>query len=224
MGYNGPAYTWCNNRFSSVPTYERLDHCLGNVEWCDAFPNTTVYNLPIILSDHASILTITQPSFIRWKTNFKFKNWWTFQEDYQEIAKNAWASSVNKPFHATTTNLAGNLKRWYKKKKPLQQQLENFQNQINEIQLKPLQMQDHSLQERLAAQYEENLTKLTEFYRQHAKKHWATQGDRNTSFFHNAVQKLKRQNRIVSIKDTHGNNLFDPDDIAKEFFFFAPPP
>jgi hypothetical protein len=221
LGFIGPAYTWTNMRFSSKPIFERLDRCIANAEWCGVYPNTNVFNLPIIhsLSDHAPILVTTDSQFRRPKLHFKFENWWTFEEDFKGVAKNAWVSSVNKPFHATTTNLAGNLKRWYKKKKPLQQQLENFQNQINEIQLKPLQMQDHSLQERLAAQYEENLTKLTEFYRQHAKKHWATQGDRNTSFFHNAVQKLKRQNRIVSIKDTHGNNLFDPDDIAKEFFF-----
>jgi hypothetical protein len=78
-------------------------------------------------------------------------------------------------------------------------------------------MQDYSLKTRLVAEYEENLTKLTEFYRQRAKKHWATQGDRNTSFFHNAVQKRKRRNRIVSIKDTHGKNIYDPSDIANEF-------
>jgi hypothetical protein len=109
------------------------------------------------------------------------------------------------------------LKRWCKKKKPLQQQLDSIQDQINEIQMKPVQLQDHSLQASLVAQYEENLTKLTEFYRQRVKKHWATQGDRNTSFFHNAFQKHKHRNRIVSIKDNHGNNLFDPNDIAKEF-------
>jgi hypothetical protein len=99
----------------------------------------------------------------------------------------------------------------------LQQQLDSIQNQITEIQMKPAHLQDHSLQARLVSQYEESLTKLTEFYRQRAKKHWATQGDRNTSFFHNAVQKRKRRNRIVSIKDSNGNALFDPDDIAKEF-------
>ena len=32
LGYNGPAYTWTNKRFSSVPTYERLDRCLGNAD------------------------------------------------------------------------------------------------------------------------------------------------------------------------------------------------
>jgi hypothetical protein len=27
LGFNGPAYTWSNKRFSSMPTYERLDRC-----------------------------------------------------------------------------------------------------------------------------------------------------------------------------------------------------
>ena len=72
--------------------------------------------------------------------------------------------------------------------------------------MKLVQLQDHSLQSKLVSQYENSLTKLTEFYRQRAKKHWVTQGDRNTSFFHNVVQTRKRRNRIISIKDAHGNN------------------
>jgi hypothetical protein len=42
LGYNGTACTWPNKQFSSVPTYERLDHCLGNVEWCKVSPTTTI--------------------------------------------------------------------------------------------------------------------------------------------------------------------------------------
>ena len=139
------------------------------------------------------------------------------EEDFQNVAKTAWDLSANRPFHSRTTNLAGTLKRWCKKKKPIQQQLDTLQQQINSIQMQPIQEQDHSLEVKLIAQYEENMTKLTEFYRQRAKKHWATHGDRNTSFFHNAVLKRKRRNRIVSINDTNGNNLFDPEDIAREF-------
>jgi phage/plasmid-associated DNA primase len=139
------------------------------------------------------------------------------EEDFQNVAKTAWDLSANKPFHSRTTNLAGTLKKWCKKKKPIQHQLDTLQQQINSIQMQPIQEQDHALEVKLIAQYEENMTKLTEFYRQRAKKHWATQGDRNTSFFHNAVQKRKRRNRIVSIKDAHGNNLFDLEDIAHEF-------
>jgi hypothetical protein len=77
--------------------------------------------------------------------------------------------------------------------------------------------QDHSLEAKLISQYESNMTKLNEFYKQRAKKHWATQGDRNTTFFHQAVTKRKRRNRIMSIKNTQGQDMFDPQEIAEEF-------
>jgi hypothetical protein len=38
LGFSGPAYTWTNRCFSSNPIYERLDRCLVNAEWCDAYP------------------------------------------------------------------------------------------------------------------------------------------------------------------------------------------
>lgn len=119
MGYHGPAYTWCNKRYSSVPTYERLDRCLANVEWCNVYPNTSVFNLPIIISDHAPILTISQPTTVKIKKSFKFENWWLMEKDFQETASNAWISSAHYPFHACATNLAGSLKRWCKTKRPL---------------------------------------------------------------------------------------------------------
>jgi endonuclease/exonuclease/phosphatase family metal-dependent hydrolase len=61
LGFNGPAYTWTSKRFASKPTFERLDRCLVNADWCDVFPISNVYNLPIIhsISDHAAILLST---------------------------------------------------------------------------------------------------------------------------------------------------------------------
>lgn len=97
------------------------------------------------------------------------------------------------------------------------QQLDNIQNQIRDIQMLPIQVQDHNLEASLIAQYEENMTKLTEFYRQRAKKQWATRGDQNTSFFHHAVLKRGRKNHIFSINDSQSNPVHDPDDITKEF-------
>uniref|UniRef100_A0ACD5Z7B9 Uncharacterized protein n=1 Tax=Avena sativa TaxID=4498 RepID=A0ACD5Z7B9_AVESA len=217
LGYSGPAYTWTNKCFSSTPVFERLDRCLANAEWCGIYPNTNVFNLPIMFSDHAPILISTESHFRKPKLSFKFGNWWTMEDDFQITAKTAWISSANRPFHARTTHLAGSLKKWCKKKKPLSQQLDNIHEQIKNIQMQPIQVQNHSLEADLILQHEENMTKLIEYYRQRAKKHWATQGDRNTSFFHNAVLKRRRRNRIISISDTHGNNLHDPKDIANEF-------
>uniref|UniRef100_A0ACD5ZJE8 Uncharacterized protein n=1 Tax=Avena sativa TaxID=4498 RepID=A0ACD5ZJE8_AVESA len=78
LGYSGPAYTWINKRFSSKPTFERLDRCLANAEWCVAFPISNVYNMRIIhsLSDHAVILLSTEGPVRKVKCSFKFENWW----------------------------------------------------------------------------------------------------------------------------------------------------
>jgi hypothetical protein len=37
--------------------------------------------------------------------------------DFQELAKTAWVSTVNKPFSSRTNNLAGKFKIWCRKKK-----------------------------------------------------------------------------------------------------------
>jgi hypothetical protein len=41
--------------------FERLDRYLANAEWCGVFPNTNVFNIPIM--------------FGRLKLHFKFENW-----------------------------------------------------------------------------------------------------------------------------------------------------
>jgi exonuclease III len=72
LGFSGPAYTWMNRHFSSKPIYERLDRCLVNADWCDVFPNSNVYNNPLIhsLSDHAPLLLSTDGPARKIKRSF----------------------------------------------------------------------------------------------------------------------------------------------------------
>ena len=83
--------------------------------------------------------------------------------------------------------------------------------------MKPVHEQDHNLESSLVCRYEENLTKLTQYYSQRAKKYWAIMGDRNTKFFHHAVLKRRRKNQIVSIKDKNNITHFNPEKIAHTF-------
>lgn len=217
MGYHGPAFTWCNKHFTSIPVYERLDRCFANAEWCNAFPNTTVYNLPIMYSDHAPILSITKPNSMKSKRSFKFENWWLLEEDFNEAARNNWIRTNEKPFHVRTNLLAGSLKKWSKGKRPLKKQLDSIHKDLETIQAAPPHLQDHSMEANLIEQYDRIMTKLTEYYRQRAKRHWATKGYRNTTYFHNSVLKRRRKNRISVIYD-HNNCMFqNPDDIASCF-------
>lgn len=170
IGYSGPVYTWRGRQHTSSPVYQRLDCFPVNPDWCDVYPNTKVLNLPIILSDHAPILISTDGVFRKPKQTFKFENWWLQEKDFFMHAKAAWNSTRKAPFSVRTNSLAGSLKKWCKKKKPLHQELKSIENQINNIQMKPLQEQDHALESTLTIRYEQNLTKLTQFYRQRAKK------------------------------------------------------
>lgn len=217
LGFSGPAYTWTNKRYSSNPIYERLDRGLVNPEWCVIYPNTNVYNLPIIMSDHAPILISTDGTYKQPRKNFKFENWWLMEDDFQDHAKSVWNNSANRPFSARTNYLAGALKRWCRKKKPIQQEINQLEEQIKNIQMKSPQDQDHAHEAALIQRYEQGMTKLTEFYTQRAKKQWARDGDRNTHYFHHAVLKRRRRNTIVSIKDEHNVLHFNSNAIANTF-------
>ncbi|PNT74998.1 hypothetical protein BRADI_1g26043v3 [Brachypodium distachyon] len=82
LGFSGPAYSWTNRRFFTSPLYERLDRFFANPEWSDMFPNANVYNLPIMLSDHAPVLAVLHFKFKKPTYQFKFENWWLLEEDF----------------------------------------------------------------------------------------------------------------------------------------------
>jgi hypothetical protein len=132
----------------------------------------------------------------------------------------AWKHSVSPPFTRRTKDLAGSLKAWSKKKKPLQDQVNQLEKEIEQIQMAPPEEQDHNKEGQLTKDYEETMTKLTQYYKQRAKKHWATFGDRNTRFFHIAALKRRRRNRINSIRKPDGQVTFDPQQIASHFISF----
>lgn len=98
LGYSEPTYTWTNKWFSSTPIYERLDRCLGNTGWCLAYPNTTIYHLPMMYNDHAPILVVLNSQHPRINKPFRFENWWLMDNEYHDIAKNSWNRSSNHVF------------------------------------------------------------------------------------------------------------------------------
>jgi hypothetical protein len=58
LGYSGPAYTWSNKRFSIIPTFQRLDRSLANVEWCLAYPGKIVAEPPNLMSSQEYLSSI----------------------------------------------------------------------------------------------------------------------------------------------------------------------
>jgi hypothetical protein len=106
------------------------------------------------MSDHAPILISTDGTYKQPRKNFKFENWWLMEDDFQDHAKSVWNISTNRPFSARTNYLAGALKRWCRKKKPIQQEINQLEEQIKNIQMKPPQFQDHTQEDALIQRYE----------------------------------------------------------------------
>jgi hypothetical protein len=117
LDYNGPSYTLTIERFTSAPTYQRLDRCLGNAEWCKAFPSTTIYHLPMMYRDHTPILAILNSNRPHTNKPFRFENWWIKEQEFQEISKLSWQRSSTRDFTPKKTKfLVADLKKWRRKK------------------------------------------------------------------------------------------------------------
>jgi hypothetical protein len=106
------------------------------------------------ISDHAAILLSTEGPVKRIKNTFKFENRWLKESDFNDYAKKVWNVSKHKSFSNRTNHLAGQLKIWCKKKKPLQQELNSLEEQIKAIQMKPSQQQDHTAETSVTVRYE----------------------------------------------------------------------
>lgn len=118
LGYSGPAYTWTNRRFTTNPTYERLD------AWEILIGANVFLNLWFIICRCYIVIMPLSLLFCRAlasgpkpKRNFRFQNWWLNEDDFHEVANQAWLRSTGKPFHIRTNALTGSIKRWVRKKK-----------------------------------------------------------------------------------------------------------
>ena len=55
LGFMGPMFTW-HKHFENYTVWERLDRAVATNDWFSMFPNTKVYHLDAITSDHKALL------------------------------------------------------------------------------------------------------------------------------------------------------------------------
>jgi len=57
-------------------------------------------------------------------------------------------------------------------------------------------------------------------YKQRAKKDWAVNDDRNTTFFHHSIIKRNRENRIAHLQNLDGSHSTTPDQLANTLIHY----
>jgi hypothetical protein len=133
----------------------------------------TVYNLPIMYSDHAPILTISNRPLLNLR---KLLNLWLFESDFQATAQTAWSSSCNKPFHLRTSKLACSLKRWSRTKRPLQQQLDSIHAELDAVQSTPIHLLEQLSLINMIKLWQNQVNIIDR-----AKRHCVVHGNKNTT-------------------------------------------
>lgn len=85
----GCSYTWTSNPRNREVTKEKLDRVLANLPWLMDFSNVMAIALPVISSDHSSILLHLLPK-AKSGQMFNFEAFWAEQEECEMVAKNGW--------------------------------------------------------------------------------------------------------------------------------------
>lgn len=208
-------YTWCNNRKDKDLLKEKLDRAWCNLPWINTFQHSLLEVMPIAASDHAPIILHTSRPEQLTFPKFRFEAMWLLHDRCHDVVKNVWSSNPT-PVGSAGFKLISLIKRtsmalsaWNKRN------VGNIMTQIQETEkeLELIQEQTnwdhntHSLTKEVVTRKRLDFLLNCEqiFWAQRAKQMWLLNDDRNTKFFHQVVKNRRNKNKILAIKDDHGN-------------------
>ncbi|XP_060212131.1 uncharacterized protein LOC132639718 [Lycium barbarum] len=90
MGFKGSPYTWWNGRAAEDYIFKRLDIIMVNSQYREVFSQIEVEHLTRTGSDHSPMLLSCGEATINLKKPFRFLNFWTQHESFQEVVKQHW--------------------------------------------------------------------------------------------------------------------------------------
>ncbi|KAL4304364.1 hypothetical protein GQ457_10G028210 [Hibiscus cannabinus] len=222
-----PLYTWCNHR-EEAPLSRKLDRCLVNQAWLDAFVDATVEFLPPNCSDHCPCFLRMRATSYKPPRPFKFFNFWVEHDDFLKIVEDSWTTPiVGNPLQI----LFGKLKRL---KIPLRQfNVEHFGKISSRVSTKQLELaavQSLMLnnptaalieQERIVAKELEDLSKAEEqFFRQKSRIQFIKGGDQITAYFFRQLKVRQKTNTVQVLQDMQGNRFESFGSISNELVQF----
>ncbi|XP_038997979.1 uncharacterized protein LOC120123032 [Hibiscus syriacus] len=106
LGYQGPDFTWYRG-----PCVVHLDRCLCNDKWLIAYPDTLVYHLLIMKSDHRPLLlSIGKSSNKRQQSQFRYFMGWTLHNDFHKLMLDSWDPSL--PITHVISKFSRTAKQW----------------------------------------------------------------------------------------------------------------
>lgn len=215
LNFRGTTYTWWNKQKSS-PLAKKLDRCLVNDNWYNAFPSSVAFFGSPDFSDHAVIAITLEPDRIRAKKPFRFYNFILQNPDFIAIVCAGWFS----------LNVTGSaMYRVAVKLKLLKQTIREFSRQnysglekkTAQAHEKLLQAQQVMLSSPSVTNAETEITALHEweelsaaeaaFFYQRSRINWLALGDGSSSLFHRYAASRQAYNHIHFLLSETGTRV-----------------
>ncbi|KAL7129126.1 hypothetical protein ABFS83_13G043000 [Erythranthe nasuta] len=210
-GFSGASscYTW----ESPSGLLERLDRILYNSAWLDLLPITQVTHLSRTWSDHAPLLVSSAASSSRPPASFRFQHMWIRHATFRQIVEQVWdfpcAQTGMHRLHTKLRRLKQKLQWWnwnvfgdvFKNKERAEAAVLEAEH-IYDLDRSP---ENRANLKKATAELTLMLNIEEDFWKQKAACRWATDGERNSLFFHSLVKKKRCVNRIHSI--SHGYSV-----------------
>nr|POF15934.1 hypothetical protein CFP56_42759 [Quercus suber] len=188
-------------------TYICLDRALATIAWKSLFQNTVVQHVPTTASDHSMLVVILSSIRCRrpkFHAPFHFEAMWLRDPHCAEVIQDAWMEGLYKTEGTQITNCLDScrdrLTSWNKL------EFGHVGRQIARLE-QELQALDHQPQQNLERIQEVRkaldcwLDIENTMWHQRAKQMWITDGDQNTSFFHQKASNRKQKNYIEGLTD-----------------------
>ncbi|OMO87766.1 reverse transcriptase [Corchorus capsularis] len=221
LPFQGQKFTWIGRRDELV-IKERLDRVLVNIEWVEQFPNTQVFNNPIIGSDHSSILI--DSNFIDQKTprSFKFEIMWTESEHCEQVIRDGWSNEFMGSKSYILVQKQNSCRKalldWSRKAFPNNKEaIECLKQKIAAIQDNECSVESCIKVEELISQLKEAWSKEEQYWYQRSRIKWLKDGDANTRFFHQTTIQMRQTNKILNLKSDNGEWIEEEKKIVEEF-------
>ncbi|XP_071723225.1 uncharacterized protein [Rutidosis leptorrhynchoides] len=200
--------------------FERLDRAFANNDWLRLFPDHSLINLTIGVSNHNPILLkiLQQPSQ-RILRRFLFENAWLKEVDCDEVIKRSWLPGGTIQIGDKINNYNAVLGEWSSK---LNMQFKEEKTRIYE---KLRQAQGRSDMDSIVNEEKNKMNIVLEkedtYWKQRAKVFWLQFGDLNTKYFHAQASSRKKLNTIPLLQSASGDLVSSEDDkvaIIREYF------
>ncbi|XP_012857002.1 PREDICTED: uncharacterized protein LOC105976270 [Erythranthe guttata] len=213
LEFEGPRFTWSNNRDHPYTVRCRLDRVCASADWLLKFPRALVHHMAYSGSDHVPLQLVLDPaqadSERRKKRPFRFEAIWLRRDDCEEIVQQNWQNQgISDPIEDVVQKKKGlrlALIHWNKATVQAPRKRINqlnwrihylrgiTQSEITKEQIRVLKLE-------LERAYEDNNL----YWRQRSKIQWIQEGDRNTKFFHAKATSRHRINRMERLKGADG--------------------